>query len=187
MPVKRPFSRREEYERNQRLIGFGEDDEGMKTPPSRLPSWKTVCAYFFIALFLVSLFVFSLLSTIFSGITWDRNCPDCTCPAPLTSGIKVEEVNSKLMKRDQSFDILLTNIVEDPSLRICSMQCYNSFYVCPEKGDVDKCMEHNSVARGCTDFATCVAECKSDCPFRSQNNLNGNVCLNKFNYGLLCP
>ena len=196
---------------------IGQDEEEAFPDFEKLPRnkkestfWKSFFLYGSIILFLISLFVLSLLAAIFSGMANDKDCPDCVCTTPITSGMSQEDVFEKLNEKDESATMLMDALLDDESLKRCVKQCYTNFIICPY-GDVndgtnnydnsntnthgnipdnegmEKCKEKTNIARGCTDFVTCVSECKGDCPFRSKDNLYGNVCLNKFNYDLLCP
>jgi hypothetical protein len=194
---------------NLRGIGQEEDEqifssvkvpENAPVPKKESTFWRSFFLYGAIVLFLVSLFVLTLISAIFGGINKDKDCPDCICTTPITSGISPEEAMSRLSQKDQGAIMLMDNVIGDESLRRCISQCYTNFFMCPygvedigqgktgsKNEDIEKCKEKTSIARGCSDFTTCVSECKADCPFRSKDNLFGNVCLNKFNYDLLCP
>lgn len=167
------------------LVGASENrDEVVGEAPRKI---RKFCTYFWIIFFIATLYIGVVITLVFAGIIWERDCPDCNCATPLVDDTSLTSsmVKEKLQTRDTGFTIFANNFIAEDPLRVCAIQCYNDFYVCPDKDDIEKCREHTSIPRSCSNFDTCVAECKSDCPRR--RGLDDNICLNKFNYNLLCP
>ena len=148
------------------------------------------CKLFWGFLFLFVLGAGTIINIALNAEELQRDCPSCVCSTPLRdSNITIGSLRQKLETKDIGFATFSNNFIENDALRMCAVQCYNNFYVCPDKTDVEKCKEHTSIPRGCSNFDKCISECKDDCPTRNGpgSGLDDNVCVNKFNYGLLCP
>lgn len=179
----------------RRNIQSQETDPLFQAPPSESPGAKTkrFCTLFWLLFFFVSLYGLVVTNVALDGLIYDRDCPSCTCPSPLTDPAEIksskEDLKKKLDYRDSSFTVFANNFIDDDSLRYCSAQCYRNFFTCPDKAESEKCKQETSIPEGCTKFDICLNECKQSCPNRNPmgKGLSENMCLNKFNYGLLCP